>query len=76
MKPRKIVQVVASMNPIEVIALSDDGRLFVFNVLNIRWAPIPPLPPIEEPEGEEGTCHCLAPQGDTCSFCTSCNKPT
>lgn len=54
MKPRKIVQVVASMNPIEVIALSDDGRLFVFNALNFRWAPIPPLPPIEEPEGEEG----------------------
>ena len=59
MKPRKIVQVVC--NPGErCMALADDGSVWVIESVSEEawgWRRVdwwPPLPPIEEPEGEEG----------------------
>lgn len=55
MKPRKIVQVFGEDDD---GVLADDGSLWRIEGLykeNQRWVRIewPPLPPIEEPEGEE-----------------------
>lgn len=65
MKPRKIVQVATylSSDGERVYAVADDGSLWKGRVVfdneidppdwGWKWAAIPPLPPIEEPEGEE-----------------------
>ena len=47
-KPRKIIQIVV-VAP-QLIALSDDGQLFVWESQESGvpdWSPLPPLPPIE-----------------------------
>lgn len=64
MKPRKIVQVAfdyLGSSESETYALSDDGVIFrlagdVRRDEPLYWQPVkwPDLPPIEEPEGEEG----------------------
>lgn len=61
MKPRKIVQVATSPENTRMhaglYALADDGSVWWrrgdFLENTFQWHPVPPLPPIEEPEGEE-----------------------
>lgn len=61
MKPRKIVQVATIPESDKyhrgVYALADDGTAWSVTVFNdgewSGWTQLPPLPPIEEPEGEE-----------------------
>lgn len=65
MKPRKIVQLTHAYygrGETETYALADDGTLWVMSATRMSaaweysWKPVPwpPLPPIEEPEGDEG----------------------
>lgn len=55
MKQRKIVQVAVAPNDSKnqgaVFAVADDGSLWAW--AGGDWDQFPPLPPIEEPEGEE-----------------------
>lgn len=61
MKPRKIVQVAVAPETERysrgMFAVADDGTAWAATVgyagVWSNWEQLPPLPPIEEPEGEE-----------------------
>lgn len=55
MKPRKIVQV-SALDAVMLFVVADDGSLWLCSSEWDGWQyeKLPPLPPIEEPEGEEG----------------------